>query len=57
MFPHLASNNMQFPELRPAAIQDGKASPPLACPPAEPDEHMQETKEGKVDSLDLLLQR
>lgn len=57
MFPLLASNNMQFPELRPAAIQDGKASAPLACPPAQSDEHMQDTKDGKVDSLDLLLQR
>lgn len=55
-FPLFASNNLQCPELSPAAIKDGKVEIPPACILSEPVEQMAEISEGKLDTVDSPLQ-
>ena len=57
IFPLLESNNLQWPEPSPVAIQDGEAEAPSVCILSDPQEHMAETREGKPDSTDSPLQR
>ena len=56
-FPLLASNSRQWPELSPAANQDGEVEALSVCALSDPQEHMVDTSEEKLESADSPLQR